>query len=123
MLSGRLNVVDSLRQFARTVGESRNGSSPIREAQTTEQESFIDRMSVGLSDFERRVLILISGRDLTAREFTDLCGSDARWLSILDRIDMKTKHLADADHTMSSRFHLNAASSAISDWIADDLSA
>ncbi len=122
MLSGRLNVVDSMRQFVRTIGESRDGSSSNREVQTNEQASFINRMSVGLQNFEREVLILISGRDLTAREFTDLCGSDPKWRSLLNRTNMKTKHLADADHTMSSRLHLNTASVAISDWISNDLS-
>ncbi len=123
LLSGRLNIIDSLRQFIRTFSDSRDKSPLFREAKTIEQESFIDRMSVGLENFERQVLILISGRDLTAREFTDLCSNNARWRNILGRNNMKTKLLADADHTMSSKDHLNTASSAVIDWIVNDMSA
>ncbi len=122
LLTGHLNVGTSLRQFIQALAQSSNNSASSRETPINMEKSFIDRMSSGLNDFERQVLILISGRDLTAREFEDLCASDSEWRRILNRINITVRRIADADHTMSSRVHLETASSAISDWIANDLS-
>jgi uncharacterized protein len=108
LFSGKLNVVRSVREFARTLGESRSGAAaPV---------SFIERMCIGFSSFVRPVLLLISERDLTAAEFMTLCESDA-WRPALARNSVQVVRLAGADHTFSSRSALDLATRHCLEWL------
>ena len=62
-----------------------------------------DRMAEGLARFEGRVLLILSGRDLTAREFEDAVAASPRWRALLDAERVTLRRLADADHTFSNR--------------------
>jgi hypothetical protein len=46
---------------------------------------------------------MLSGADLTAQEFGDLAGSDARWRRLLDGARVTRHDLPGADHTCSRR--------------------
>jgi hypothetical protein len=73
----------------------------------------------GLTEFPGRILILISGRDLTAQEFIDLCGSDRRWKKAIERENISLQWFPNADHTMSGSGDLYAASGACVSWLQD----
>jgi exosortase A-associated hydrolase 1 len=108
LFSGKLNVARSVRDFARTVGESRGrAAAPV---------SFIERMRSGFSSFVRPVLLLISERDLTAAEFMTLCESDP-WRGALARNSVQVVRLAGADHTFSSRNALDLATRHCLEWL------
>lgn len=62
---------------------------------------FQDRMAAGLRAFSGPVLLLLSGQDLTAREFLEYAGSDPAWRGLLDAPRISRSDLADADHTFS----------------------
>lgn len=78
---------------------------------------FIDRMYEGLAGFRGRILVLISGRDLTAQEFVDLCGVDQRWQRQLARRSVEQVALTDADHTFSNAEALAHAIRHTIDWL------
>ena len=65
--------------------------------------SYVERMREGLAAFRGPVLLLLSERDLTAREFADLCQASAPWRELLARPTVRVVHLAGADHTFSQR--------------------
>jgi len=77
-----------------------------------------DDMRLGMNAFARPVLLLLSEHDLTAREFSDLSGSDARWARSMSARTLSIKALPGADHTFSSREHLDQATELCRDWLA-----
>jgi exosortase A-associated hydrolase 1 len=109
LLSGQLRVGKSLADLSATVKQSRE-STPAPAA-------FIERMRAGLARFDERVLFLISGRDLTAKEFEDLCAGDRDWRRLRARATSKTIELGTADHTFSTRADLDAASARCVEWL------
>lgn len=59
------------------------------------------RMQEGLARFKGRVLVILSGKDLTAQEFTDLVGSSSGWQALLKSPRVTRQTLAEANHTFS----------------------
>jgi hypothetical protein len=55
-----------------------------------------------LGQFAHPVLLVLSGRDLTAGEFKEMVKSDPKWQSLLAEKRVTRHDLADADHTFSS---------------------
>jgi len=60
------------------------------------------RMKVCWQRFEYPILLLLSGRDLTADEFRELIKSDSEWQPLITADRVTTKTFAEADHTFSS---------------------
>ena len=60
-------------------------------------------MAAGWRGFKGRVLLILSGQDLTAKEFLDTVARSGDWQKML-RAPRVTRHdLAAADHTFSRR--------------------
>jgi len=64
--------------------------------------NFQDRMATGLRSFDGPILLILSGRDLTAKEFLDYAKSHSLWDGLLDRPQLARHEIDDADHTFSS---------------------
>jgi exosortase A-associated hydrolase 1/exosortase A-associated hydrolase 2 len=64
-------------------------------------DSYQMQMARGLSRFRGRVLLILSGRDLTAREFLDHVDATPAWKDLLVQPRVSRVDLADADHTFS----------------------
>jgi exosortase A-associated hydrolase 1 len=90
-----------------------------RQRSASHQMHFTHRMLDGLERFKGSVLLLMSGRDLTAREFDRLCQADARWSRALSGARLRRVDVPEADHTFSSRASLNAANAMISRFLQD----
>jgi hypothetical protein len=60
-------------------------------------------MADGMQRFRGRVLIVISGRDLTAQEFEDAVAGSALWRTLLSGHSVTRRYLAASDHTFSRR--------------------
>jgi hypothetical protein len=60
-------------------------------------------MAEGLAKFKGQVLLILSGDDLTAKEFSDAAASSQRWRSLLRSPRIAQHRLADATHTFSRR--------------------
>jgi len=110
VLTGGFNPLRSGRELA----------GAVATAQATQRTgpSYIERMRLGMNAFARPVLLLLSEHDLTAREFSDLSGSDARWARSMSARTLSIKALPGADHTFSSREHLDQATELCRDWLA-----
>jgi exosortase A-associated hydrolase 1 len=65
------------------------------------QSSYIDRMRCGWSAYGGPVLLILSGDDLTASEFRQMCDDDPAWRSLRDRATVQRVDLAQANHTFA----------------------
>ena len=74
--------------------------------------SLPERMALGLKRFKGPVLLIISGRDLTAREFEDSAARSALWRELLADGRVTRQSLPEADHTFSRR----AWRDQVADW-------
>ena len=59
------------------------------------------QMALGWQEFRGPILLVLSGNDLTAQEFTQACGSDPAWQAALRRSGVTRMDLSGADHTLS----------------------
>jgi exosortase A-associated hydrolase 1 len=76
-----------------------------------------DRMFDGLNRFKGRVLLIISGNDLTAKEFADLVSGSGKWQKLLQSARIERRDLSDANHTFSRRDWRNQAAIWTKEWI------
>lgn len=82
------------------------------------EASFQDRMASGLAGFDGRLLLLLSGDDLTAQEFLQYCAADERWRQLMSDPRVQRVDFPDADHTFSLRRWSDAMEQATVDWLA-----
>lgn len=78
---------------------------------------FQSQMQRGLATFEGAVLVLLSGRDYTAREFSDTARNDPAWRRALQRPGVTQADLPDADHTCSAPASQDQLETLTADWL------
>jgi hypothetical protein len=99
LAGGRVEVGESIREvIVNLVAARRRRSAAAPESVST----FQDRMANGLGTFDGPVLLILSGRDLTAKEFLEYAMSNPRWTGLLDKRELVRHEIDDADHTFSS---------------------
>lgn len=81
-------------------------------------DSFQDRMASGLAGFEGRLLLLLSGDDLTAKEFLQYCSGAPRWARLMSEARVQRIDFPEADHTFSVRRWSDDMERATVDWLA-----
>ncbi len=111
LLSGGLDFVGS------AVSLFRNLARAMGRPAGTESAGFIGAMRSGLQQFAGPVLIVQSGRDLTADEFRALCRGDAAWQRELARDSVEVVDMAEADHTFSRAMDLEGFSDRSRRWL------
>lgn len=91
-------------------------------AATTDMTSALSlpqRMFYGLSRFEGEILLILSGRDLTADEFRDLVKTDQQWAALLSSARVQRREFPEADHTFSSRVWRDQVADWTLQWLRD----
>lgn len=78
---------------------------------------FIGLMRSGLRYFRGPVLVVQSGRDLTADEFRARCRSDVEWQRGLARKGVEVVDMPEADHTFSQASHLEEFNGHCKRWL------
>lgn len=118
ILRGRFDLRASVRS-ALGLARSVLRSAATAGMETPQQQPLPDRMAAGLARFEGRILVMLSGADLTAQEFADLAGRDQAWRRLLAGPRVTRHTLPGADHTCSRReWHEQVV-----DWTCDWMSA
>lgn len=100
LLTGRVNVLRSAREFLRSWREGRDGSNPS-EASPAAQPPFQTAMAAAWRRFTGPVLLVISERDLTAQEFLEYTRTSDEWRGLLAQPRVERCNLGEADHTFS----------------------
>jgi exosortase A-associated hydrolase 1 len=93
------------------------GREPDRGAEPIDRLPLPDRMYEGIHRFRGKILLIISGNDLTAKEFTDLAASSPSWQKALNSPRVQHRKLEKANHTFSQREWRDQVSIWTKDWI------
>jgi exosortase A-associated hydrolase 1 len=101
------NLTLALRPQIHAIGTESNGKA----------RPFPERMLSGLQAFKGRVLLIMSGNDLTAAEFKDVTSASRRWRKVLARPTVTRRELMEANHTFSSEAWRNQVSAWTLEWI------
>lgn len=135
LIRGRVNPFRAIRAFvdsARLVFvENRRATpanqveccklTPTAERVTSEPlkpgESLPVRMAEGARRFNRPVLIVLSGDDLTADEFRDTVEASVLWRSFLERQNVEQLEVASANHTFSRNDWRGSVERATLTWV------
>lgn len=113
LLRGRIRLGASVGDLGRA---ARSAAATSRGA-ASQHGTFQQRMLDGLAKFAGPVLLLMSGRDLTAREFDEYAAADRRWRESLHRSSVRRVDIPTADHTFSGIESRLEAERATIDWL------
>ncbi|MGE0581074.1 MAG: hydrolase 1, exosortase A system-associated [Steroidobacteraceae bacterium] len=89
-----------------------------KQAAPSQREGFIGAMRAGLRQFAGPVLIVQSGRDLTADEFRARCRADSGWRQVIARSGVEIVDMPEADHTFSQASQLAEFNERCRRWLA-----
>lgn len=78
-------------------------------------------MARAWADFDGPLLLLLSGRDYTAREFTEAVASSPEWRGAWDKTGLTRHDLPDADHTFSDARSCERSEQLLVEWLANAL--
>lgn len=115
LVSGRVAAADSLRGLVSVVRQGHRAVS----APHAGRSHFIDRMLTGLAGMDCPLLLLMSERDMTAREFDDLCRTSRSWGTLMSSPRVQRCDIRGADHTFSAPGSLQSAVSETFRWLQD----
>lgn len=115
LMRGGLDWHGSIAALASNLKRSR-GMARQRDAVHAD-ESFQTRMAMGLAGFQGRVLLIVAGNDLTAKEFLQFTESSAPWRGLLTAARVSRVDVPDADHTFSSRAWRGQVEDATIAWL------
>ena len=90
----------------RGAGQDDAGNAPLPE-----------RMQAALTRFHGRVLVVLSGADLTAQEFAGLSNRPGAWQRLLEAPRFTRQQIDKADHTFSRRPWQDQVSRWTCDWL------
>ena len=116
LASGQVGL-GRLADLARNLGQMLAGRRPAGAPSSGAGLSFQQRMARAWQRADCPVLLVLSGRDLTAKEFTDSLAADPAWRGALDRPHLTRLELVEADHTFSDPVMQSAVEQATLDWL------
>jgi exosortase A-associated hydrolase 1 len=93
-------------------------SAQRADAGYPQDQSLPRRLYQALRTFQGRILVILSGADLTAREFAALVDSDTGWRDLLGERRVRQAVLTDANHTFSRAEWRDQVANLCTDWIA-----
>ncbi|HZB90745.1 MAG TPA: hydrolase 1, exosortase A system-associated [Stellaceae bacterium] len=119
LMRGQLRLGRSLRDVAANVakaflGRPRGGS----HGSDGPTDTLIERMGAGVLRYGGPVLLLLSGEDLTGKEFADAATASPRWRRIFAEQQVRRHELPLADHTFSRRAWRDQVALWTRDWLA-----
>lgn len=103
--------------FGSTASLARNVLRAAKRPGAAEATEFIGVMRAGFEQFSAPVLIVQSGRDLTADEFRALCRDGAGWQRALARDTVQVVDMVQADHTFSRMSDLEEFNGHCKRWL------
>lgn len=110
---GEVDCRAALRGFAARLHTAWRGDA----CADRDEPSFQDAMANGLRRFAGPVLLILSGNDLTAREFRDYTAQSPRWRGLLEAPRVTRIDIDGADHTFSCGAWTQRVEDAVLDWL------
>ncbi len=116
LATGRFDWRAAIGSFVRLAGTAlRRPATPPAALAEKPAMGLHERMLDGMRAFDGKVLLIVSGNDLTAKEFLDMANGSAPWRRLLAAPRVQRHTLAAADHTFSRREWRDQ----VADWTAD----
>jgi exosortase A-associated hydrolase 1 len=117
--SGRYRIAPSLKSFLRSVVVALRDQAAAAGGGGGGGVDFVTMMRLGFEGFSGPSLFLISGRDLTANEFSDLCERRPEWGRLVARQNVVIRRMTEADHTFSTRASADWVNETCAKWLAE----
>ena len=76
-----------------------------------------ERMYESWRSFKGPILLILSGEDLTAKEFTDMVSTSPQWRALIDTSRVATHSLPTANHTFSRKEWRDDVATKTSNWV------
>lgn len=115
LAGGGLDWRGSVRSLLGNLRQARQHRASAAEGAPS--TSFQGRMAQGLARFRGRLLLLVSGNDMTAMEFLHFTATSREWNGLLSRPTVQRIDIAQADHTFSRRAWSERAEALTVDWL------
>ena len=115
LLTGKLHVMNSLGGFLRSLWTATR--RPV--ASKPDGGTFREHMATGWKKFRGNVLLILSGRDYTAKEFLEYANTNPAWSGLLADRKVSRLDLIEADHTFSTAKWRVAVEDETLRWLAD----
>jgi len=112
--SGRFDPAQAVKSLAASLRSAFGGPAP---AVGNAGASLPERMRAALQRFDGKVLVMLSGADLTAQEFAGLASGSREWQRLLDDARFTRHTLPEADHTCSRREWHSQVAAWTASWI------
>lgn len=103
MARGEFKVREAAGAFGRLVINALRPRSPGAGTPARGEAPLPDRMEDGLRKFRGKVLLMLSGNDLTAQEFEGVVAGSRSWQALLEDERVTRHRLAEANHTFARR--------------------
>jgi len=114
LLSGRLNLLASIRDFFSTLRKM----SPENKTGESQPTSLPERMGKDFEKFTGPALFILSGnQDYVADEFRDLCATSRLWQKLMARPSTTLQEFGHANHTFSSREWRDQVAECTWEWL------
>jgi uncharacterized protein len=98
-------------------GQTNSGTDPAARSGQSVAAALPERMAEGLSRFRGKVLLILSGDDLTAQEFEQAARSSKQWRRLLADARVERRDLPSANHTFSRREWRDQVAAWTADWV------
>lgn len=113
LLRGGLRWGDSWRSLHRSLAARLSRPSAGADGNVAFQVA----MARGVKRLQGRLLLILSGNDLTAKEFIEYTRSSDAWRGLLEQPKVARVDLPEADHTFSQRHWLDRVSAESIAWL------
>ncbi|HEX6707566.1 MAG TPA: hydrolase 1, exosortase A system-associated [Albitalea sp.] len=114
LLGGGMDLRRALGGFFGNVKQARSAGGG---ADRRPDDAFQVRMARGLAAFRGKLLLIISGNDITAKEFLQHTEGSRAWKGLLEAPKVSRVDVRDADHTFSSRAWRTQVEDATLAWL------
>jgi hypothetical protein len=108
--------LQALRDFARKLIQSRGGRDAT-ESTAGDARPLPERLHRAQTEFRGDTLLILSGQDLTAREYEDRVAETPAWTQWLMSEQVRVCRLDAADHTFSTSAWRDQVAQWSRDWI------
>ncbi|OYU28540.1 MAG: hydrolase 1, exosortase A system-associated [Burkholderiales bacterium PBB2] len=118
LLSGRVAGA-ALRDLIGNLRRARGAGAGTRSAAAM---NFQQEMAFAWAQLKAPLLLILSGRDLTAKEFLEHAQADAAWQGLLQAPHVTRTDFPEADHTFSNAQARDQVAQATAAWLRQHLS-
>jgi uncharacterized protein len=114
---GELNIRGAATALWKALVDATGRRSPDAVVPSASEAPLPDRMEEGLRRFDGKVLLILSGNDLTAQEFKDHVAGSIRWRQLLAAERVTRHDLPEANHTFARRDWRSRVESWTEAWV------